>query len=99
MNEEELIRRLRQLQIEENNIIEQLAAIRSGDEAINQSDDEVIRVGDTVKLLTKGVRSKKGDLAVVTSVSDNSIGIKLKNTGHITRRQPNNVKKVKANEK
>ena len=88
MNEEELIRRLEQLQIEENHIIKQLSAIRPSDQAI--------KVGDTVKLLTKGVRSKKGDLAVVTSVTDNSIGIRLKGTGHITRRQPNNVKKVKS---
>ena len=88
MDEEELIRRLEQLQIEENHIIKQLSAIRSSDQAI--------KVGDTVKLLTKGVRSKKGDLAVVTSVADNSIGIRLKDTGHITRRQPNNVKKVKS---
>ena len=88
MDEEELIRRLEQLQIEENHIIKQLSAIRSSDQAI--------KVGDTVKLLTKGVRSKKGDLAVVTSVADNSIGIRLKHTGHITKRQPNNVKKVKS---
>ena len=89
MNEEELIRRLKQLQIEENHIIKQLTAIRSSDEAL--------KVGDTVKLLTKGVRSKRGDLALVTSVSSNSIGVKLIDTGHITRRQPKNVKKVRNN--
>ena len=87
MSEEDLMRQLQQLQIEENEIIQQLLAIRSSDQAI--------KVGDTVKLLTKGVRSKRGDLAVVTSVSSNSIGIRLNATGHTTRRLPKNVKKVR----
>ena len=87
MSEEDLMRQLQQLQIEENEIIQQLSAIRSSNQAI--------KVGDTVKLLTKGVRSKRGDLAVVTSVSSNSIGIRLNATGHTTRRLPKNVKKVR----
>ena len=88
MSEEDLIQRLQQLQIEENEIIGQLAAIRSTRQGI--------RIGDTVKLLTRGVRSKKGDLAVVTKVASNSIGIRVITTGHVTTRHPKNVLRVES---
>ena len=90
MSEEELIQRLQQLQIEENEIIGQLAAIRSTRQGI--------QVGDTVKLLTRGVRSKRGDLAVVTKASSSSISVQLISTGHVTRRHPKNVLRVESGE-
>ena len=90
MSEEDLIQRLQQLQIETNEIIGQLAVIRSTRQGI--------QVGDTVKLLTKGVRSKKGDLAIVTEVKSTSVGVRLISTGHVTRRHPKNVSKVQSDE-
>jgi hypothetical protein len=90
MSEEELIQRLQQLQIEENEIIQQLSAIRSTRQGI--------QVGDTVKLLTRGVRSKKGELATTTKVTGNSVTVRLLSTGHVTRRHPKNVSKVDTDE-
>ena len=90
MSEEDLIQRLQQLQIEENEIIGQLAAIRSTRQGI--------QIGDTVKLLTRGVRSKRGDLAVATKVTSNSVSVRLTSTGHVTRRHPKNVSKVESDE-
>ena len=86
MSEEELIQRLQQLQLEENEIIQQLSAIKSTRQGI--------QVGDTVKLLTRGVRSKKGELATATKVTSNSVTVCLLSTGHVTRRHPKNVSKV-----
>ena len=90
MSEEDLIQRLQQLQIEENEIIGRLAAIRSTRQGI--------QIGDTVKLLTRGVRSKRGDLAVVTKVTSNSVSVRLTSTGHVTRRHLKNVSKVESDE-
>ena len=84
--EDDLIQQLRKLQIEENKILDQLAAIRRG--------KQELQVGDTVKLLTKGVRSTRGDLAVVTKVTGSSVHLRIKGTGHHTRRAPKNVQKV-----
>ena len=97
MNEEELIQRLQQLQIEENEVINQLAAIRSNRQEPRPTR-QVLRIGDKVRLLTKGVRSKKGDLAVITKVASDFITIRLIATGHVTRRHPKNISKVEPSE-
>ena len=81
MEEEELIRRLQQLQIEENLIINRLKEVRN----------RTVKVGDTVKLQTRGVQSTKGDIATVTKVTNNFVYVKVKNTGHRTKRSPKNV--------
>ena len=83
MDEEDLVRRLEQLQIEENEIIEKLKEARSNNQAI--------RVGDTVRLRTKGVQSRSGDVAIVTKVTRSSVHVRVKGTGHHTRRSHKNV--------
>ena len=83
MEEEDLIRRLQQLQIEENELIKRLQNIRA--------NNQTARVGDTVKLRTRGVQSRLGDVAIVTRVTNGSVHVKIKGTGHNTRRSHKNI--------
>ena len=90
MEEEDLIRRLQQLQIEENKIIRRLQDIRA--------NDQTARVGDTVKLQTRGVQSKPGDVATVTRVTSGSAYVRIKGTGHHTRRSHKNITVIERDE-
>ena len=90
MEEEDLIRRLKQLQIEENELIERLKEIRISNQAI--------KVGDTVRLRTRGVQSKPGDVAIVIKVTRSSVHVRVKGTGHHTRRSHKNVTVIKKTE-
>ena len=87
MEEEDIIRRLQQLQIEEDKLIKRLRDIRIS--------NGTVRVGDTVKLQTRGVQSRKGDVATVTKVTSNSVHVKVKGPGHYTRRSHRNVVVIK----
>jgi hypothetical protein len=90
MDVSELIAKLAKLQLEQQEIIEQLASIA----AETQGDESTIRVGDYVTLLTGGVRCQKGDKARVTKVNKSSIHFTILRNQHNTYKHYTNVRKI-----
>ena len=88
MNDQDLIEQLQALQIQQNEIIKQLSS--------RATTTSKYKVGDKVKLLTKGVSSKKGDTAIVTKVTSTTVYLKVIATNHLTRRHCKNISKVKS---
>ena len=91
MKEEELIKELRRLNIRQAQIIEQLHELPRNKPS---TLDTELKPGDTVILLTKGVRSNKGDRGTTTRVTNKRVHIKLTPTGHHVTRKKKNVKKL-----
>ena len=102
----DIIKRLQQLQIEESNLLAELAARERDIEAPrphpqlpsqrrNKTNDrKPLEIGDKVLLLTRGVKCRKGDTATVTKVSPNTIHFTVHRTGHQTYKRVENVRKV-----
>jgi hypothetical protein len=102
----DLIAQLAQLQLEQNNILAQLADIAAesqegtetrteGHVIPTESQDETeIRIGDHVILLTGGVRCIKGDRARVTKVTGSSVFFTILRNQHNTYKRHSNVRKV-----
>ena len=89
----DLLTQLARLQLEQNDIIEQLAR-KTAEIDIGVQDESEIRVGDHVLLLTGGVRCIKGDRARVTKVTRSSVHFTLLRNQHNTYKQHRNVRKI-----
>jgi transcription antitermination factor NusG len=89
MEVSDLIAKLAKLQLEQQEIIEQLASI-----AAETQDESTIRVGDYVTLLTGGVRCLKGDRARVTKVNKSSVHFTILRNQHNTYKHYSNVRKI-----
>ena len=102
----DIIKRLQELQIEESNLLAELASRERNNEALraypqhpsqrpNRANDKnQIKIGDKVLLLTGGVRCRKGDTATVTKVSPKTIHFTVHRTGHATYKRVENVKRI-----
>ena len=102
----DIIKRLQQLQIEESALLAELASRAPHSRASvptsqlkSQRDDtaedqDKIKVGDKVLLLTRGTRCRKGDTATVTKVSDNTVYFTVHRNGHSTYKLVHNVQKI-----
>ena len=88
---EEIIKRLQELQLEQQDLLSQL-------DAINQDTREDIKAGDKIKVRTAGVLCKENDKAVVTKTNRHNVHFKVIRTGHNTHRKRKNVKKIQDNE-
>jgi hypothetical protein len=96
MKASDLIAKLAKLQIEQDNIIQQLANRARDTEAETEEDTE-IHIGDHVLLLTGGVLCSKGDRARVTKVTSSAVHFTLlvgSFTGHNSYKKHRNVQKV-----
>jgi hypothetical protein len=89
MEVSDLVAQLAKLQLEQNDIIERLANLTA-----ESQDENEIRVGDYVILLTGGVRCIKGDKARVTKVTKSSVHFIILRNQHTTYKQHRNVQKV-----
>jgi hypothetical protein len=93
----DLLKKLKDLQLEQDKIIAEItskAASRTKQPNPSKEDSTKIRVGDHIKLLTGGLKCKRGDIAEVTSVSPSSISFIVLRNSHQTYRKPKNVSKV-----
>ena len=92
----ELVAKLAKLQLEQQEIIEQLASIAAGTQnaAEPTQDESAIRVGDYVTLLRGGVRCNKGDKARVTKINKSSIHFTVLRNQHNTYKHYSNVRKI-----
>lgn len=107
MNTSDIIDQLQKLQIEQNKLIEELVASKSDNPTTKEDPEpaqqerkqrpsnrsEKLKVGDQIILLTRGVRSKKGDKARVTKTKGNTIHFVVLHNGHNSHRKANNVRK------
>ena len=107
MSTSDIIHQLQKLQIEQNKLIKELVASTSGNPTTegdiepaqlerkqrSSNSSEEFKVGDQVILLTRGVRSKKGDEARVTKIKGNTIHFIVLHNGHNSHRKANNVRK------
>ncbi len=103
MNVSELVAKLAKLQIEQDDIIQQLAdRARDTDTEAKGKDkkpkaqeaDTEIRRGDHVLLLTGGVLCSKGDRARVTKVTSSAVHFIVLRNNHNTYKKHKNVRKV-----
>ena len=91
MNEEELILELKKLNIRQAKIITQL---RNNSTRKPNHKRKPLKPADTIKLLTSGVLSTKGEQAIVTKISSNTVHLKVSSNGHTTYRKVKNVRKI-----
>ena len=102
----DIIRRLQELQIEESNLLSELAQHESGNGASepqpsrnNQRKNktrsrEQVKVGDEVLLLTKGAKCRKGDTATITKVGPKTVHFTVHRNGHSTYKLIENVQLI-----
>ena len=98
----ELVARLAKLQIEQNDIIEQLANRANRDIETETEDkkpeaqelDTEIHTGDHILLLTGGIKCSKGDRAKVTKVTSSSVHFTVIRNNHSTYKKHRNVQKI-----
>ena len=89
----DLLKQLAKLQLEQNEIVEQLER-KTAEIATEAQDENEIRVGDHVLLLTGGVRCIKGDRALVTKVTRSTVHFTVIRNQHSTYKQHRIVRKV-----
>ena len=104
----DIIEQLLNLQIRQNELIAQLIARKDnrhnskdntksetpkGPKEDKSEEDKTIKIGDRIILLTKGVKSKKGDEARVTDIKGAIIYFIITRNGHNTYRKITNVRK------
>ena len=95
MNVSDLVAKLQQLQIEQNNILDQLAGMNEpAERKPNTTKGENLKVGDHVVLLTSGINFQKGDKVLVTKVTTSSVHFTLLHNKHATYKRHRNVQKV-----
>jgi hypothetical protein len=105
MNVSDLIAKLAKLQIEQDDIIQQLANRARDTETETkdkdkdkkpkaQKEDNEIHKGDHVLLLTGGVLCKKGDRAQVTKVTHSAVHFHVLRNNHNTYKKHKNVQKI-----
>ena len=99
----DLIAKLAQLQIEQDDIIQQLPNRARGTETKTkdkdkkpkaQEKDNEIHIGDHVLLLTGGLLCNKGDRARVTKVTNSAVHFIVLRNSHHTYKKHKNVRKV-----
>ena len=90
----QLIEELQKLHLEQGQIIKEIISRASEQPEPPKEDPDRIQIGDHVKLLTGGLKCKKGDIAEVTSVSPSSISFVVLRNNYRTYRKPKNVQKV-----
>ena len=88
-----LIKKLSQLQLEQNKIIEQITARAT---ATPTEPEDTIHIGDHVLLLTGGIRCIKGDRARVTKVTESAVHFTVIRNNHNTYKIHRNVQKIVA---
>ena len=105
----DIIEQLSNLQIKQNELIAQLIAQKdnrkhnskdntksetpTGPKEDKSEEDKTIKIGDRIILLTKGVKSKKGDEARVTDIKGAITYFIITRNGHNTYRKITNVRK------
>jgi NCAIR mutase (PurE)-related protein len=108
MNVSDLIDKLARLQIEQDDIIQQLAhraedpktetearvTLTEHKKPEAQEADTEIRKGDHVLLLNSGVLCRKGDRALVTKVSHSAVHFVVFRNKHHTYKKHRNVQKI-----
>ena len=86
------IKKLSQLQLEQNKIIEQITARAT---ATPTEPEDTIHIGDHVLLLTGGItRCIKGDKAQVTKVTKSAVHFTVLRNNHNTYKRHRNVQKI-----
>ena len=107
MKVSDLINRLAELQIEQDDIIQELANRANNTEhnteanvenkdkkSETQENDTEIRIGDHVLLLTSGRWNRKGDKAQVTKVTSSEVHFTILRNNHATYKKHRNVRKI-----
>ena len=104
MNEEELIKEQKSLNIQQAEIITELQQHTQNNnqkhiQAHIPYNDKLttapLTPGNQIKLLTRGVLSKKGEVTQITRVKGNTVHLRVNSNGHNTFRKIKNVKKLK----
>ena len=98
MNIEAIIKRLRELQIEQNTLLDRLHSIHCEAEVNQQTrriNDSRIQIGDKIMLNTGGVRHKVGDEAIVTKCNEKTVHFKVLRNGHHSYKKVSNVTKIR----
>ena len=93
----EITRKLRDLQIEQNALLEQLNNHHKNKNisvTTRENDYNTIRVGDQVILGTGGVRCTTGDIATVTKINKSTIHFKVNRNGHHSHKKIKNIRKI-----
>lgn len=94
MDIEEIVKRLQQLQLEQDALLKKLAVATAASKLTATAEasprETVLRLGQEVQVLTKGTQSQKGDIALVTKITEEWVHIKiLRNGTHTTRKRCN----------
>ena len=102
MDTSEIIEQLQKLQIKQNELIAQLVSrnskpVTKQEKSLENSidDSEKLKIGDSITLLSSGVRSKKGDKATVTGTKGKTVHFVIARNGVSTHRLRHNVRKLK----
>ena len=100
--ESEIIRRLQDIQIEETKLLTRLSILRrtnttsaAAKSTTEREQSEELEVGDTVRLLTKGVLIKKGDLATITGLEENKVHFTVHRNDRKSFKARTNVEKIR----
>lgn len=111
MNIEEILKRLKELQLEQTKLIDQLNEVYNiNDDSLEGNNDstaklkqptglgrDTISIGDVVTVKTSGIKCKVGDTATVTRVNKKTVNIRVNRNGYHTHRKFSNVDKAQVN--
>ena len=101
-----LVDKLKELQIEQDQILQQIQAINESDTnrhttegpALNRarprSTSTRLHTGDHVTLLTGGIKCSKGDIARITRITDKWVHFIVLRNNQESYKKPRNVRKV-----
>ena len=89
MDTDEIVKRLRKLQIEQTNLLNLLAQRTTA----NSRGKRGVKAGDKIKLLTGGVSCCIGDLATVTKVKGSTVHFQVDRSGKPGYKHKHNVSK------
>lgn len=99
MDIEEIIASLQSLQLEQDQLLQQLATAVAAKETraqgtVTDNTNKALKVGQQVEILTKGVRSQKGDIGTITKVTKDRVHLQVKRNGTSTSRKGSNVRSL-----
>ena len=94
MNIEEITARLQSLQLEQDQLLQQLATAVATEGTKANNTSKALRVGQQVEILTKGVRSQKGDIGIITKVTKDRVHLQVERNGTSTSRKQSNVRSL-----
>ena len=101
-----LVDKLKELQIEQDKILQQIQAINESDtnrgtagtqtpnRARPQSTTTDLKTGDHVTLLTGGIKCKKGDIAQVTKITDEWVYFVVLRNNQQSYKKSRNIRKI-----